>query len=44
MSYFRRGRHRKTKFSITVAELIAECNRYTIDDFFKMRDEMWAKR
>ena len=39
-----RGRHRATRFSQPVRELISECQRYSIDSFFDLRAKMWGAR
>lgn len=44
MSYFTRGCHRRNRFSITVAELVAESKRITIGELFEMLNREWAKR
>lgn len=36
--------HRATESSPSVYEVIANAKRYSIEDFFKMRDRLWSAR
>lgn len=44
MNLFRRGRHRRNRWSITVADLTAESKRIPIADVFALNNLMWARR
>lgn len=44
MNLFRRGRHRRNRWSITVAELVAESKRIPIADVFALIDQKWDAR
>jgi hypothetical protein len=44
VKWFRRGRHRRNRFSVPVRELIVDCKRIPITDLFAMHDEIWSRR
>lgn len=44
MNYFRKGRHRATKHSVPVRELITDCRRIPMEDVWALHAHLWEHR
>jgi len=44
MKWRYRGRHRASRFSQPVRELIRDCQRISIDEFFAQLNKQWDER